>query len=54
MPPNAPVTIPLAEYQQLQACKAKLYALEAGGVDNWDGYDDAMEFYREEHYTNNT
>ncbi len=37
------VTISRAEYEQLLAAQAKLHALEGAGVDNWTGYDDAME-----------
>ena len=31
------------EYDELKHCQRVWYALEAAGVDNWDGYDDAME-----------
>lgn len=31
------------EYYELVAQSEKLLALEAAGVDNWEGYDDAME-----------
>lgn len=35
-------------YQELVRCQNKLYALEAAGVDCWEGYDYAMEIlYRE-------
>jgi len=37
------VTISRKEYERLLAAQAKLDALEAAGVDNWSGYDDAME-----------
>lgn len=37
------VTIPLAQYQELLEAFIKLNKLEAAGVDNWDGYDWAME-----------
>lgn len=37
------VTISRDEYDRLQRAERKLSALEAGGVDNWDGYDWAME-----------
>lgn len=36
------VSIPRAEYNQLLRAKEKLGALESMGVDNWDGYSDAM------------
>ncbi|WP_407330592.1 YqaJ viral recombinase family protein [Enterovibrio sp. 27052020O] len=39
---NSMISISMREYRQLQARDAKLAALEAGGVDNWSGYDDAM------------
>ncbi len=38
------VTISRAEYDRLIKAEAKLQALEAFGVDNWDGYDEAMSF----------
>ncbi|SNY95524.1 hypothetical protein [Halomonas sp. hl-4] len=37
------VTISRKEYDRLLEAKAKLIALEAAGVDNWSGYDDAMQ-----------
>ena len=40
------VTISRKEYEALQAARDKLDALEAAGVDNWSGYDDAMEHLR--------
>lgn len=36
------------ENNKTQERLLKLDALEAGGVDNWDSYDDAMESYREQ------
>jgi hypothetical protein len=42
------VTIPRKEYQQLKADSKKLAALEAAGVDNWEGYEFAMELIEEE------
>ena len=35
------VTISRKEYDQLQKDAAMLNALEAGGVDNWEGYSEA-------------
>jgi len=32
--------------KELERAEAKLNALEAGGVDNWDNYDDSLEEYR--------
>ena len=37
------VTITKKEYDQLIEDKNLLNALEGAGVDNWDGYSDAME-----------
>jgi hypothetical protein len=37
------VTISRGEYEQLLADQAKLRALEAMGVDNWSGYEQAMQ-----------
>lgn len=34
--------------QQLEDAEAKLNALEAGGVDNWEGYDEALKSYTRE------
>ena len=36
------ITISIKEYNSLQEDSQKLMALEAAGVDNWQGYDDAM------------
>lgn len=41
------ITITKKEYERLLDAKLQLTCLEAGGVDNWDWYDDAMESYRE-------
>jgi len=41
------VTITLKEYASLQDDSFKLNCLENAGVDNWDGYDYAMEEYRQ-------
>jgi len=40
------VTITRKEYETLLVARDKLDALEAAGVDNWSGYDDAMEHLR--------
>jgi hypothetical protein len=40
--PVKTVTVPLSEYQELLAAQRKLNALEGSGVDNWEGYDEAM------------
>lgn len=41
------VTISHVKYRQLLKAQAKLDCLEAAGVDNWCGYEDAMEYYSE-------
>ncbi len=41
------VTIPLSEYKALNAAADKLAALEEIGVDNWEGYGDAMQVLRD-------
>jgi hypothetical protein len=42
------VTIPKSEYESLLEAQAKLDALEGAGVDNWEGYDDAMALLDDE------
>jgi hypothetical protein len=42
------VTITKAEYERLLESEAFLECLEAVGVDNWVGYDDAREMMEEE------
>lgn len=43
------VTISLDKYEMLLERSFKLECLERQGVDNWSGYDDAMqEFYGDE------
>lgn len=42
------VTISLEEYEALKAESEFLNALEAAGVDNWDGYDYAREMLEED------
>ena len=42
---NDYITISKKEYDYLLDCGKKLLALEAAGVDNWQGYDFAMELY---------
>lgn len=37
------ILITLLEYEQLVRNSRKLSALENAGVDNWEGYDQAME-----------
>lgn len=38
----ATVTIPAEEWDHLKSRDAELSMLEAYGVDNWDGYGDAL------------
>lgn len=40
------VKIPKAKYDELIRNQEELIALEQGGVDNWVGYDDALERLR--------
>jgi len=44
---KATVTISTEEYESLLEASDKLLALEGAGVDNWEGYDCAMEMMRE-------
>ncbi|PAE24040.1 hypothetical protein [Bacillus sp. 7894-2] len=41
------VAITKSHYRQLIDDQYKLECLEAAGVDNWQGFDDAMEMYHE-------
>lgn len=47
MPAEASVKISKEEYEELLDARDKLDALERAGVDNWDGWDDAMNIYEE-------
>ena len=40
------IEIKKSEYDRLVKAEDKLACLEACGVDNWSGYDDAMEMFR--------
>jgi len=42
------VTISAEEYRQLKEDSLKLGALEANGVDNWEGYEFAMDSIAED------
>lgn len=42
------ITISKLEYNRLLEHSNKLSALESYGVDNWQGYDDAMQYYYKE------
>lgn len=39
--------IPLEIYEELMESAAFLEALQACGVDDWEGYDEAVEFFNE-------
>lgn len=41
------ITITQKEYDELQDESAMLAALDAAGVDNWSGYDDALNLLAE-------
>lgn len=47
-PTEEMVTITKKEYDSLCEDAAKLTALECAGVDNWSGYDFAMDILREQ------
>ena len=42
------VTIPLSEYEELIRDSRILHLLYAGGVDNWEWYDDSLAELRED------
>lgn len=42
------ITITMDEYSKLRAASNKLGALERAGVDNWEGYSDAMQQWRKQ------
>lgn len=44
------VTITKKEYDRLVQSEEFLECLEACGVDNWGGYDDACEMYRDDEW----
>jgi len=44
------VTIKESEYLELKSCQLKLEALESLGVDNWEGYSDAMKLLKDERF----
>ena len=48
MPMEEMVEITITEYRELLADQKKLMALEGAGVDNWDGYDYAMDILNKE------
>lgn len=44
------IEIDLEEYEELKEDSNFLAALEAGGVDNWEGYDMARDAYHQGTY----
>lgn len=47
--PTETITIPKGEYDQMKRRIAKLDALEAGGVGDWEWYGDSLaEWYKAE------
>lgn len=46
--PQETITIPKAEYDELLANQRWVDCLEGAGVDNWEGYDEAVELYQED------
>jgi hypothetical protein len=42
------ITIPIEEYNQLVEDQRILDALHAGGVDNWEGYDEALSGFSDD------
>ncbi len=45
--PSRFVAVPKEQYEQLLKRDLKLTALEIAGVDNWEGYEFAMDIYYE-------
>jgi len=43
------IEITRERFEELNDCEDKLLAFEAAGVDNWSGYDFAMEILNGEH-----
>ncbi|MDR9852929.1 hypothetical protein RJP21_04850 [Paenibacillus sp. VCA1] len=41
------ITIPKSTYERLLRDQTLLDCLKGAGVDNWSGYDDAMEMFAE-------
>lgn len=40
-------TISTERYEELLAAEAELNALYGAGVDNWEGFDEALDYLRE-------
>lgn len=47
------ITLTWGEYEELKDAQLLLHCLQAAGVDNWDGYDMAIDTY-EEHASGTT
>ena len=47
------ITISMEEYKSLKDCELWQNCMESWGVDNWSGYDEAIQEYREESYEYN-
>lgn len=45
--PEQTITITVKEYENLLAAQRELIALQNAGVDNWPGYEYAMELLQE-------
>lgn len=43
------IKIDKRKYDSLLRDRERLYALEAGGVDDWDGYDDSLREYNKKY-----
>jgi hypothetical protein len=41
--PDEFIMVPVAKYEEMKRLIDKLDALESWGVDNWEGYDNAMQ-----------
>ena len=42
------ITISKTEYEELLGAQRWVDCLEGAGVDNWEGYDEAVELYQED------
>jgi len=41
------IKITKKEYEELKSSQTLLFALQGAGVDNWEGWDDAIEIFQE-------
>ena len=46
------LTIPKSELERLRMIESKMAALEKGGVDNWEWYDESLSSWRAENEVN--